>query len=86
MCYQTKYTYNSSFSFLGGLIKKVRVKKVRFNGEDALIIYVTSEEKKDESFKKSIDAYKKNYKNIAVFESGGKYIEDLLVRIIREKM
>lgn len=86
MCYQIKYTYISSFNSLGGFIKEMRVKKVQFNGEDALIIYITAEEKKDESIKKSIDVYKRSYRHVAVFESGENSIEDLLVRIIQEKM
>ena len=64
----------------------MRVKKVEFNGKDALIIYITAEEEKDESIKKSIEGYKKQFKDVAVFVSGKNSIEDLLARIIGEKM
>ncbi len=64
----------------------MRVKKVEFHGEDALMIYLTQSENEDEKIKKIIENYKEKIKEVAVFISGSIKIEDVLARIIKDKM
>jgi len=64
----------------------MRVKKVRFHEEDALIIYVTKVESEAEKTQKKILGFKERYKDVAVFVSGEINVEEVLTQIIQGKM
>lgn len=64
----------------------MRIKELKYNNRDSLIIYMTEEDKNDESIKKKISDYKECYNNISIFVSGNNKIEDVLIKMIEEKM
>lgn len=64
----------------------MRVKKVKFHEENALMIYVTKEESEDEIIQRKIHGYKEEYNDVAIFVSGEANIEGVLTRIIQDDM
>lgn len=64
----------------------MRVKELKYNNKNSLIIYMTEEEKNDEILKKKINDYRKLYSNISIFISGNNKIEDVLIKMVQEKM
>ena len=64
----------------------MRIKGLKYNNRDSLIIYMTEEEKNDEISMKKINEYKKTYSDISIFVSGSNKIEDVLLKMVEEKM
>jgi hypothetical protein len=64
----------------------MRVKELKYNNRNSLIIYMTEVEKNDQILKKKIDEYKRIYKDVSVFISGNNKIEDVLIKMVQEKM
>ena len=62
----------------------MRVKKVNYMSKEALMIYITMQEKIDESINNQIKEFKKSYKDVAVFISGSGSTEKALSAIIQE--
>lgn len=63
----------------------MRIKELKYNNRDSLIVYMTPDEKNNEAIKKKINEYKKSYDYISIFIGGNKRIEDVLKNIIEEK-
>lgn len=63
----------------------MRIKELKYNNRDSLIVYMTPDEKNNEATKKKINEYKKSYDYISIFIGGNKRIEDVLKNIIEEK-
>ena len=64
----------------------MRIKELKYNNRNSLIIYMTEEEKIDEISMKKINDYKKTYSDISIFVSGSNKIEDVLLKMVEEKM
>lgn len=64
----------------------MRVKKVNYSNQEAILIYIDSQEHQDDAIQKEICDYKKKYKDVAVFISGKNNIEKALTKIVQEKM
>lgn len=62
----------------------MKIKKVKYNNMESLIIYVTSDEKDNEDINNEITNYRKKYKDVSIFVSGINSIEKLLTKIIQE--
>lgn len=63
----------------------MRIKELKYNNRDSLIVYMTPDEKNNEVIKKKINDYRKSYDYISIFIGGNKRIEDVLKNIIEEK-
>ena len=63
----------------------MRFRKVDYKNTEGLIIYITKEESMDESIKKRICDFQKEYKEVAVFVSGSKNIEEIIKNMIQER-
>lgn len=64
----------------------MRIKELKYNNRDSLIIYMTEEEKSDGISKEKINEYNKFYSDISIFISGYNKIEDVLIKMVNEKM
>ncbi|MBC2579352.1 hypothetical protein [Clostridium sp. DJ247] len=64
----------------------MRIKELKYNNRDSLIIYITEEEKNDAILRKKINDYKKLYRDVSIFISGNNKIEDVLLKMVQEKM
>jgi hypothetical protein len=62
----------------------MRIKEVKCNNKESIIIYVTRDEKNNEDIKKQIINYRKMYEEVSIFISGNNSIENLLRKIIQE--
>ncbi len=62
----------------------MKIKKVKYNNMESLIIYVTSDEKDNEDINNKITNYRKKYNDVSIFVSGINSIENLLTKIIQE--
>ncbi|HEY5560734.1 MAG TPA: hypothetical protein VIK72_03095 [Clostridiaceae bacterium] len=62
----------------------MRVKKVNYMSKEALMIYITMQEKMDEGINNQIKELKKSYKDVAVFIGGSSSMEKALSGIIQE--
>lgn len=63
----------------------MRIKELKYNNRDSLIIYMTEEERNDEILKIKVNEYKKSYRDISIFISGNNKIEDVLIKMLQEK-
>ena len=63
----------------------MRIKELKYNNRDSLIIYMTEEDKNNENLKKRINDYKKSFSTISIFISGKNKIEDVLIKMIERK-
>ena len=64
----------------------MRIKKVDYNNEESLIIYLTKDEETCLDIQNEIIEYKKIYKHVAKFISGDESMENALKKLIQQKM
>lgn len=64
----------------------MKVKKVEYNNEQALIVYVTQSESLKPEVKAKIMEYKKLYAKVAVFVSGDENIEKVIKNIVKARL
>ncbi|WP_411682867.1 hypothetical protein [Clostridium thailandense] len=62
----------------------MKVKRGKYNNEEAIIIYVSKSEEKDEETLEKIKNYKQQCSNICVFIGGSQKIEDILEKILQD--
>ena len=64
----------------------MRIKKVDYNNEESLIIYLTKDEENCLDNQNEIKEYKKKYKHVAKFVSGNESMKNALKKLIQQKM
>ncbi|MDW8802836.1 hypothetical protein P8V03_16955 [Clostridium sp. A1-XYC3] len=62
----------------------MRAKRGKYNNEEAIIIYVSKSEEKDEETLEKIKNYREQCQNVCVFVGGSKILEDILEKILQD--
>lgn len=60
----------------------MRVKALSFEGKEACLIFITSQEKQQDEIKSKIEYYRNKFDYVSIFVSGNNSIEKLLREIM----